>query len=362
LKKEVARVTEASTAAYEARDESHNKMFLLKDKCEKDIQLFNADIRELQRIIDDDKKRREFMRAKEVTRTVTYHATKKEKETQREGDEKIDDFERAFSAIVDCSGKDDVNEVVTNFIRVEDLNFALFNLVNEQNNSIEQLGEEIRVIQANIKEYKDEDVKMQESRLKIVKEMEDELEQVEKDVEASEKVLMRVGKILGQLQLAAGSLFHKIIGSSTDQDELISRHQKQQLGEGVQVDDDNVMMFLGLIEQRANQLILSSAYVDSQQNFESYDPYETARKMVGKVPEEEVVGRLTVDPPSTGFDPSDKDPDLDDDEEQEQLHPLTSEELKMKVLASVEKKEAEASKSHGQSRYDVTTTTQIKRR
>ena len=72
-----------------------------------------------------------------------------------------------------------------------------------------------------------------------------------------------------------------------------------------------------------------------QQNFESYDPYETARKMEGKVPEEEVVGRLTVDPPSTGFDPSDKDPDLDDDEEQEQLHPLTSEELKMKVLASV---------------------------
>ena len=45
LRKDTSRVTEESTLAYEQRDEAHNKMFMLKDKCEKDIQLFNAEIR-----------------------------------------------------------------------------------------------------------------------------------------------------------------------------------------------------------------------------------------------------------------------------------------------------------------------------
>ena len=45
LRKDTSKVTEESTVAYEQRDEAHNKMFMLKDKCEKDIQLFNAEIR-----------------------------------------------------------------------------------------------------------------------------------------------------------------------------------------------------------------------------------------------------------------------------------------------------------------------------
>jgi len=345
LKKDIRKLTEASTTAYEQRDDAHNKMFMLKDKCEKDIQLFNAEIRELQRLIDDDKKRRNFMKSKEVTRVVTYQATKKEKDSKRIAEEKITNYETAFQAIIDCSGKEDISSVVANFIKVEDRNFALFNLVNEQNNVIEQLTDEIKAIKKNIAEYKNEDVKMRNDRKKIMEELEMELKQVQVEYDQSEEMLKNVQKILGQLKLGTGSLFSKIGCNEKAMQHLLGGH----LG----VEDDNVMKYLGVIEQRANHLLLSSAYVDSQQNFESYDPYETAKMIVGQLPKEEL-RPLSVDPPSTG-----DDRDLDENRSDDELHPLTAEELKQKVLATVEKKEAEATKIHG-TRYEVTT--QIKRR
>merc|ERR1739838_603666 len=199
LKKDIRKVTELSTTSYEQRDDAHNKMFMLKDKCEKDIQLFNAEIRELQRVIDDDKKRREFMKAKEITRVVTYQATRKEKETKREGEEKINDYEAAFSAIIESSGKEDISSVVANFIKVEDRNFALFNLVNEQNNMIEQLADEIKAIEKNIGDYELDDVKMRNDREKIMMEL--ELKRVEVEYNDSEAMLKNVQKILAQLKL-----------------------------------------------------------------------------------------------------------------------------------------------------------------
>jgi len=345
LKKEIRKLTESSTTAYEQRDDAHNKMFMLKDKCEKDIQLFNAEIRELQRVIDDDKKRRNFMKSKEVTRVVTYQATRKEKDSKRVAEEKINDYETAFKAIIDCSGKEDISSVVANFIKVEDRNFALFNLVNEQNNVIEQLSDEIKAIKKNIAEYKNEDVKMRNDRKKIMEELETELQRVQVEFDQSEEMLKNVQKILGQLKLGTGSLFNKIGCNEKSMQHLLGGH----LG----VEDDNVMKYLGVIEQRANHLLLSSAYVDSQQNFESYDPYETAKIIVGQLPQEEI-RPLSVDPPSTG-----DDKDIDESRSDDELHPFTAEELKQKVLATVEKKELEASKSHG-ARYEVTT--QIKRR
>lgn len=347
LKKDIRKLTEQSTTAYEQRDDAHNKMFMLKDKCEKDIQLFNAEIRELQRIIDDDKKRRNFMKSKEVTRQVTFHATKKEKDSKRLAEEKITNYETAFQAIIDCSGKDDISSVVANFIKVEDRNFALFNLVNEQNNVIEQLTDEIKLIKKNISDYKNEDVKMRDDRKKIMEELELELKQTQNELQQSEEMLKNVQKILGQLKLGTGSLFSKIGCNEKAMQHLLGGH----LG----VEDDNVMKYLGVIEQRTNHLLLSSVYIDSQQNFESYDPYETAKIIVGQLPQDDI-RPLSVDPPSTG-----DDKDIDDSRSDDELHPFTAEELKLKVLATVEKKELEATKSHGgTTRYDVTA--QIRRR
>ena len=53
-----------------------------------------------------------------------------------------------------------------------------------------------------------------------------------------------------------GSLFSKIGCNEKAMHHLLGGH--------VGVEDDNVMQYLGVVEQRANHLILSSAYIDSQ--------------------------------------------------------------------------------------------------
>merc|ERR1719354_1124911 len=330
LRKDTSRVTEESTLAYEQRDEAHNKMFMLKDKCEKDIQLFNAEIRELQRVIDDDNKRREFMKNKETTRIAKHQATRKELDSKRIQEEKITSYEDAFKAIIDCSGKDDISSVVANFIQVEDKNFALFNLVNEQNNVIEQLNEDVKTIKQQISAFEREDAEMREDRKKIMVELEEELAEVNEQNSSNEQMLKQVQKVLAQLKIGTGSMFEKIGCDPADMTGLLGM-------EKLKVEDDSVMKYLGVIEQRANHILLSAAYVQSQTNFETYDPYEVAKTIAPYPPKQQ--RPLSVNPPSTADDT------VEDSKSDDEIIPLTSEQLKMKVLATVQKKEADASKT-----------------
>ena len=61
LKKEKQGIIEGSTLAYESRDEAQQKMVVLREKAEKDRQQYEAEIKELQRLLDHDKKLKEFM-------------------------------------------------------------------------------------------------------------------------------------------------------------------------------------------------------------------------------------------------------------------------------------------------------------
>jgi hypothetical protein len=64
LRQERAQVIENSTQAYDQREEAQAKMVLMRDKEEKDKQQLNTELKELIRVIDHDKKLKEFMKIK----------------------------------------------------------------------------------------------------------------------------------------------------------------------------------------------------------------------------------------------------------------------------------------------------------
>ena len=73
------------------RDEAQAKMLLLKEKADKDLQQHNAEMKELVRIIDHDRKLREFMNTKgkerqEDPQLVAWR--------QRKGKISVQDFSR----------------------------------------------------------------------------------------------------------------------------------------------------------------------------------------------------------------------------------------------------------------------------
>jgi 3-methyladenine DNA glycosylase/8-oxoguanine DNA glycosylase len=67
-KKQMAEVIEMSNSAYEARDEAQAKVISLKEKSEKENQAYNQEIKELDRILAQDKKLKAFMAAKTFDR------------------------------------------------------------------------------------------------------------------------------------------------------------------------------------------------------------------------------------------------------------------------------------------------------
>jgi len=55
----------------------------------------------------------------------------------------VDSYEASFSRIREITKEEDIDQIVRQFIEVEDENFALFNFVSDQNSRIEYLQDEI---------------------------------------------------------------------------------------------------------------------------------------------------------------------------------------------------------------------------
>ncbi|CAK8690630.1 coiled-coil domain-containing protein 63-like isoform X2 [Clavelina lepadiformis] len=341
IKREIGQIIEASTLAYDQRDEAHSKIFLLKEKSDKDLQLFNAEIKELQRVIDQDKKLRDFMMAKGYSRGGSSNFSQKDQENKKKGDGRvsIESYEAAFREIEEVTGSTDINKIVANFIKVEDSNFALFNYVNEQNNEIERLHDIIEGIKKKIGDFQKEGFKLESDRQQILKELEDARNGATAKCIENEQLLTATMKILHQLRLAIGSMFKRIGCDKGALNDL--------LGSSEGVKNDNMMQYLGLIEQRASELLSAQSYLDSQDYDKPYDPQETARIILGQVPVTPVQP-LLIAPPSTGDDYDSDDLEAKTDEES---RPLTQNELKERIMKGVLKKEAAASKKGF--RYDL---------
>ena len=72
-----------------SRDDAQNKMLALKEKAEKELTQYNMELKELIRVIDHDRKLREFMSRKDQERTEAHEQmelAKKRKEAEKSSD------------------------------------------------------------------------------------------------------------------------------------------------------------------------------------------------------------------------------------------------------------------------------------
>jgi hypothetical protein len=152
LRREIADVIENSTSAYDQREEAQTKMILMRDKEEKDKTQLNTELKELIRVIDHDKKLKEFMKIKTQERQedeelVTWRKKKEaeaaEKRRKEREEHSVEAYETKFKEIEEITKEHDLDKLVERFIQVENKNYALFNYVNELNNQVELLQEQI---------------------------------------------------------------------------------------------------------------------------------------------------------------------------------------------------------------------------
>jgi chromosome segregation ATPase len=342
-KKQMAQVIEVSNVAYEARDQAQTEINLLKAQSDREQAAFEGEIRELNKLIEQDKKLKERIGAtetahrgkltvdeeKNLKRTVVKGNWNiaKEKAAKAASAEKVQSFEEAFAQIQAATGISNIDELVNTFIDAEDQNFSLFNYVNELNNEVEKLEEQIAEIKQDIDKYKGQGGQNDRQRKKLLKDLEDRLAATESKADQYEQKSLKASKTVAALEAGIQSIFTKIGCSNSTVSEMLGT---------MGVTESNIMQYLGIIEQRTNEL-LQMWKTQQQQSAASATMESSQATTIHPGPSAPPGGvSISIDPPMIGDD-DDSEEDSDDDEER----PLSRDELKAKTIRGLSKKEGQ---------------------
>lgn len=256
-KKEIDRISEVATTHFTIRDEAQHRMASLRERADREMAVYNAEIKDVKRILEHDRKLRKFMTTKAEDRAsiledeLIVRAIKKY-EAQLNGlQQETSKFEEIFDKIKEATGIEDTDTLVESFIENEDRNFALYNYVNNMNTEIENLKDDIRRLKDEIELIKKEGVDSDVHRKEILNELEQKMVEVTDELTLVNKEYKTSRRQLELLKPKVESVFNSIECDRSSIAEL--------LGIGVSIDDNNIMQYLGIIEQKCNELLQNKA-------------------------------------------------------------------------------------------------------
>lgn len=256
-KKEIDRISEVATTHFTIRDEAQHRMASLRERADREMAVYNAEIKDVKRILEHDRKLRKFMTTKAEDRAsiledeLMVRAIKKY-EAQLNGlQQETSKFEEIFDKIKEATGIEDTDTLVESFIENEDRNFALYNYVNNMNTEIENLKDDIRRLKDEIELINKEGVDSDVHRKEILNELEQKMVEVTDELTLVNKEYKTSRRQLELLKPKVESVFNSIECDRSSIAEL--------LGIGVSIDDNNIMQYLGIIEQKCNELLQNKA-------------------------------------------------------------------------------------------------------
>jgi len=268
-KRVMADIIEMSNQAYEARDQSEHEIELIKRQMKEREELWEAELKQLNqklgsfervtKMLDEESHRgsmtieEETALKKKVRGGVWMLAGEKTKLTEKK--EAAESFEDMFLRIQQATKIDDIEVLVESFIEAEDRNFSLFNYVNELTMEVEKLEEAIGEHQAELEKELDDDSNMNTRSKKIIKDLEDKLVKTEAKAEHYEAKLRQTAEEMEIVYNVVESMFSKLGCEQLANTEI--------LGSGG-VSESNIMLYLGVIEQRKNEVI--NQYVQIMRN------------------------------------------------------------------------------------------------
>jgi len=237
-----------------------------------------------------------------------------------------------------ATGITDVAELVSTFIHNEDQNFSLFNYVSEQNNELERLEETIAGLQAEVAKHTQESGEDINQHKQLLNELEARLQATDAAAAKYELRFQEAQNTVSTLNKSIEDIFKNIGCDSSLMSEMLAE---------LNVTENNMMQYLGVIEQRTNEIL--QAYARTQADSAaatgagggagagahdgSTEANARLASILGQGPVHSHGGiALHIDPPKLDDYSSDED---DSDDDNEAAHPLSLKELKdrtMKVL------------------------------
>ncbi|XP_059926387.1 coiled-coil domain-containing protein 114 [Gadus macrocephalus] len=335
IRKEIGEMIHLSTSAYDVRLEAQTKMSMMREKAVKDLAQYNTEMKELERVIAHEQRLKEFMTAKCSERSAQDEGQEmgrrqfSEMRDQRRtdsGEQSVDMLQKVFERIQAVTGEDNLDMLVTRFVQVEDRNFALFNFVNEQNNEAEALREQIHQIRGEMEQFQVEGVQKEQERHALLKEGDQQQRETEGKAGEYEQQANAVSKILDQIKTGVNRIFSKMDSDRSAIDDL--------LGSTAGINENNIMTYLGLVEQKTNELVAMQAFLRSKDTDKDYNPKDLATFILGQNPDM-LRQSNAIQTTITGDDHEAEESHLTDEEER----PLSQGELRQRIMKGVMRKE-----------------------
>jgi coiled-coil domain-containing protein 63/114 len=348
-KKQMANIIEISNQAYEARDQAQMEIAAIQQADAKETQEYDETMVSLGKQLEEDKRRKDMMmrdQAKEMAMKEEEEKRYREKASGKWGNvqekqqvqaslERVQNFEEAFNKIKAATGITDINELVNTFIANEDQNFSLFNYVNEQNNEIEKLEEQMQGLHEEESKYQAESGEDVNQHKKLLNDLAQRLKSTEHSAERFEMKYQDSLKTINSLKIGIQSIFNKIGCNTSAMSEMLADSM---------VTEANMMQYLGMIEQRTNEILqlyatVSAPVMDdtSQQEQQGGADPSALINVLGAGPMTPMGQELIqINPPNLNDYSSEEDSDDDEIE----ARPLTHEELKLKTMKVIHRRAA----------------------
>uniref|UniRef100_A0A7S0WV22 ODAD1 central coiled coil region domain-containing protein n=1 Tax=Pyramimonas obovata TaxID=1411642 RepID=A0A7S0WV22_9CHLO len=338
-KVQMVNVIEISNIAYEARDQAQNEIAALCAQSDKEQVQFEVEMRELDRLIEREVRITEEVKKAQLAKQLEHFEQlanpefNKPKEKERvytvpgasRGPalgitDRVQVYDDAFAKIQAATGMSDMDQLVSSFINAEDQNFSLFNFANELNQDLERLEEAVSELQAEYAAMTGADSASEGQRQQVLADLNTQVQDLQHKSDAYEsKFASSMGKMDGLIAVV-GRCFHKLGCVKPEEG-------------GDRIREDNLLLYLGAVEQRGNTLL----QIKSAQGV--YKPAEKAELAVLGHGPGAPVGSSTVEVPYMPSTAQEHNSDGESDEDECDDRPLTRDELQAKTFKNIGKKE-----------------------
>jgi len=252
-KREQNNLIEKSALAYDQRDEAEQKMTAVKERDHKNIAQYQMEYKELLRQLDHDTTLKKFLLDKAEERWEKAEAEiQRRKEAFENRQESaaatsLNQYKKAFEDVRQITGAEEAEELIDQFVKMEDKNFALFNYVNEVNNQLQKTEDQIKLLERDIGRSQADSKQLLEEKSKTIEKESAVLQHVQAEMEESEKKLVHTVEVMEHLKSGIGSIF-ETVQCSPDA-------MKANLGDQSSVNASNVLQYLAEIESKTNELV-----------------------------------------------------------------------------------------------------------
>ena len=268
-KTELVAIIEQSQKAMEARDLARAQIVALKkrigvevahfeqewsermNKLESDRKAYNDHMREARLKMEKDSHQGQLTVAQEASikakSTKAYwNIAKREIDLEKQA-EKIMTYKEAFNKIKKSTGIQSISEMVEEFVRSEDQNFALFNQINDLHREIETLEVSNMKMRAQVEKMKKTGSADKMNKKKIFENLQNQIERAERHQKVFKSQYEEAVATIDKLKPSLMELF---IEAGCDQGSGSLGVQLREQGPT----DVNLLQFLGVIEQRVQEM------------------------------------------------------------------------------------------------------------